>query len=175
MRMPPRVIPAPEGGLAMRTSVTVAAVALSITGAAQAASIGGGVLYAPQTYYEYCWYINDGPASVTPTAQQIFNSNSTTADNATLSCANGQSIAAHQTCVVADNDTTIGNGYSCLLTFSGSAANPRRLDPLQRAVGHPDQRAVALGTRRVGTRVVVLGPSLGRVVFGPATEGAVNI
>ena len=117
----------------MKMLLTATALILSMTAAANAAEtptgstvLSGGPLYTLHIPLLLCEYINFGAASVTPTAQQVFELNSTTEIATSPSCANGSTVAPNQTCyVVPTNPLTQGLSYACKLTFSTTAAHVR--------------------------------------------------
>jgi hypothetical protein len=118
----------------MNTLLTATALILSMTAAASAAEpprgntvLSGGPLYTPGNPPGLlCEYINLGAASVTPTAQQIFEAGSTTEIASSSTCATGNPVASNQTCLVSPkNALPEGLLYSCKLIFSTTAAQVR--------------------------------------------------
>ena len=118
----------------MKTLLTATALILCTTAAALAAEtptgstvLAGGPLYTASTSPGLiCEYINFGAASITPTAQQIFEYGSTTEIASSSTCANGSPVAANQSCLVSPKSTLPeGLLYSCKLTFGTAAAHVR--------------------------------------------------
>ena len=118
----------------MKTLFTATALILSMTAAASAAEtptgstvVGGGPLYVPQqNEHLFCMFINNGVASITLTAQEIWKLDSTTAVPTQGNCANGSTVAPQKTCWIQTTDyLTYNYMYSCKVTFSTAATHVR--------------------------------------------------
>src|SRR5205814_3053971 len=117
----------------MKMLLTAIALILTMTAAASATEtptgstvLGGGPLYDGAQNSLYCFYINVGAASITPTAQEIFKQSSTTPIASTTSCANGTAIAPNQSCILYSTSSLDGGyPYACKLTFSTVARGVR--------------------------------------------------
>jgi hypothetical protein len=116
----------------MKTLFTTTALVASMTAVANAASssrvdvLSGGPIYAGNNSPSslMCQFINLGTTSVTPTSQELFELNSTTAIGSSSSCANGSAVAPNETCYIYPNGQ-ITAPISCKVTFGGSAASVR--------------------------------------------------
>jgi len=115
----------------MKTLLAATALVLSMTAIASAAEtprgtsnvLAGGPIYATNATYYYCWFINFGSATITPTAQLVFQ-DSTTAINSNLSCANGSPVPVNGTCFIYPQSAE-GAPFACKVTFSVAATNVR--------------------------------------------------
>ena len=110
----------------IKTGTTAAVLALAVTGSAPATAglLGGGPLSAANQSVAYCYFINEGTASVTPSNQQIFEYPSTSVSVAT-SCKNGSVVSPGQTCYVDTVKALNSVPYSCQLNFSTSSSSVR--------------------------------------------------
>ena len=121
-------------GKPMKTLFIATALILSMTAAANAAEaptgstlLGAGPLYVSQQNGNlFCMFINEGAASITPTAQEIWKLYSTTPVPSQGNCANGSAVAPNQTCYIQPQDyLTYNYLYSCKVSFSTAAAKVR--------------------------------------------------
>jgi hypothetical protein len=116
----------------MKPLLIATAAVLSMTAAAGAADaprpitmLAGGPLIDGNEANIYCEFTNFGSTSITPIAQQLYLTNSTTAISSGASCPNGSPVAPLQGCYIYSTSTFPHFGASCQVTFSGSAVNVR--------------------------------------------------
>jgi hypothetical protein len=110
----------------MKAIISAAALVLAMTGSEQATGgiLGGAPTRATNQYIADCWYMNQGTAAVTPTAQQIFSFDNGSVQVAT-SCPNGTPIGAGKMCYLETTKPLDANPYACQLNFSTAPTNVR--------------------------------------------------
>jgi hypothetical protein len=107
----------------MKRLLTTTALVLATTAGANAAQLGAGPIYSTNATFAYCWWINLGTASVTPTSQVMYPWNSNTAISTANTCPNGSPVGLGTTCYIYPGSTI--NGLSCKVAFGTSVANVR--------------------------------------------------
>jgi hypothetical protein len=117
----------------MKTLLTATALILSMTAAANAVDTagsdvlaGGPIISANETTF-YCFYMNFGATSITPSAQLLYSFDGTTTNTVTAgtSCKNGIAVAANKACWIFASGPLSGFAYSCAVTFDTAAKHVR--------------------------------------------------
>jgi hypothetical protein len=109
----------------MKTLLITTAFVFAMTLGANAAQLGAGPIYSANAHYAYCWWINLGTATVTPTSQLMYSFNSNTAISTSSTCPNGSPVGLGTSCWIYPNSSGGITGLSCKVVFSMGVANIR--------------------------------------------------